>query len=117
MPRSPSSSALVQANAGQTLQDAIFDFQSVLTDGQRRELQNIKAVPDVDAVLVFTAQLDFRNMNRKGRSIASRLYTLLQSVRDFSAAVEPFTSSHPGIAALLWGSVQLTILVRSIFVT
>lgn len=108
---SPSTLALIESNGAQALWGAILDFQRTLTDDQRRELKSIKAVPDADAVLIFTAELDSLNRNRKGRSIASRLYSVLQSVRDFSAVVETFHSTHLGIAPLLWGSVKLTMLV------
>ena len=96
----------------QKLQEAIQDFQSILSEDQRQQLQRNEGVPDADAVLVFTAELDSRNRNRKGRSIASNLYSVLQSVRDFSAIVDTFVSSRPEIAALVWGSVKLTMLVR-----
>jgi hypothetical protein len=62
-------------------------------------------------VLVFTAQLD-SSQQRRGRSIATRLHSVLQSVREFSAVVDTFISSNPEIAALIWGSVKLTIQVR-----
>ncbi|KAH7010053.1 hypothetical protein EDB80DRAFT_714408 [Ilyonectria destructans] len=113
----PSSSVLVLATPGQTLQDAINDFQGILTVDQRRELQGVKTVPDADAVLVFTAQLDAKTSNRRGPSLASRVYSVLQSVRDFSAIVDTYVSSHPEIAALVWGSVRLTMLVVSNFVS
>ncbi|KAH8667894.1 hypothetical protein BGZ61DRAFT_498355 [Ilyonectria robusta] len=116
-PSQPSSSALVLATPGQTLQDAINDFQGILTVDQRRELQAIKTVPDADAVLVFTAELDAKTSKRRGPSLASRVYSVLQSVRDFSTIVDTYVSSHPEIAALVWGSVRLTMLVVSNFVS
>ncbi|KAL6816715.1 nucleoside phosphorylase domain-containing protein [Trichoderma sp. SZMC 28015] len=100
-----------KSNGAQTLRDSIFDFKRILTDDQQRELQGIKMVPDGIAALVFTAELDSLNRNRKGCSIASRLHSVLESVRDFSAAVEAVDSTHLGIAAILWGSVKLTMLV------
>ena len=93
------------------LNEAVDDFQSILTDDQRTALKKIKSIPDADAVLVFTAQLD-SSQNRRGRSIATRLHSVLQSVREFSAVIDTFVSSHPEIAALVWGSVKLTIQVR-----
>jgi len=102
----------VQATPAKPLEDAILAFQGILSDDQRRELHHNKNVPDVDAVLVFTAELDARNRGRKGRSIASNLYSVLQSVRDFSAIVDTFVASHPEVAALVWGCVKLTMLVR-----
>lgn len=94
------------------LNSALKDFQGILTEEERRKLGNIGGVPGADAVMIFTAQLDRANQSRKGRSIASRLYSVLQSVQAFSSVVETFVSSHPEIAALVWGSVKLTMLVR-----
>lgn len=104
---------VTSATTVQGLDDAVRGFQTILTDDQRRQLQSIKTVPDTDAVLVFTAQLDAQNTKRKGRSIATRLYTFLQCSRDFSAVLDTFVSSNPQIAALVWGSIKLTMLVRS----
>lgn len=94
------------------LDEAVWDFQKILTEEQLKTLKEIKSIPDADAVLVFTAQLD-GSQNRKGRSIATRLHPVLQSVRDFSAVIDTFVSSNPKIAALIWGSIKLTIQVRS----
>ncbi|KAK4164976.1 ankyrin repeat-containing protein [Cladorrhinum sp. PSN259] len=91
------------------LNDAVDDFQRILTDDQRTALQKIKSIPDADAVLVFTAELDYSRQDKKGRSIATRLHSVLQSVREFSAVIDTFVSSKPEIAALIWGSVKLTV--------
>ncbi|KAI3327718.1 hypothetical protein HD806DRAFT_531057 [Xylariaceae sp. AK1471] len=99
------------------LQDALNDFQSILTEDDIRELHKVKTLPDTDAVLIFTAQLDLRNRTRTGRSVASRLYSVLQSVRDFCSVVNSFVSSHPEIAALVWGSVKLTMLIATNFLS
>ncbi|RCI14837.1 hypothetical protein L249_6700 [Ophiocordyceps polyrhachis-furcata BCC 54312] len=106
-------SSMVHRSAGQTLNDAILDFQDILTPAERRHLRTMEAVPGHDAVLVFTAQLDLRNRNRRGPSIASRLYSILQSVRDFADVAENSgknTSWQPGTAARVWGIVKLTML-------
>jgi hypothetical protein len=108
----PSASALAPVATRRTLQDAIRDFQSVLNNDQRRKLQ-VKAVPDVDAVIIFTAQLDYCNRIRKGPSIASRLFSVLRSIRDFSAVVDTFVLSRLEVASLVWGIVKLTMLVSS----
>lgn len=95
------------------LNEAVDDFQKILTEDQRTALKKIKSIPDADAVLVFTAELDCSpSQQRKGRGIATRLHSVLQSVREFSAVIDTFVSSHPEIAALVWGSVKLTIQVR-----
>ncbi|KAH6725013.1 ankyrin repeat protein [Leptodontidium sp. MPI-SDFR-AT-0119] len=97
-----------------SLEIALSEFGSVLTDNERKQLQQIKGVPDAAAALVFTAKLDASNSTRRGKSIGARAYSMLQSIQQFSTIVETFVSSHPDIAALVWGSVKLTILIESI---
>lgn len=63
--------------------------------------------------MIFTAQLDHGNQSAGRPDFASRLSTVLQSVQAFSTVVETFVSSHPEIAALVWGSVKLTMLVSA----
>ena len=62
---------------------------------------------------MFTAELDAENAKRKTRSIASRLIKILGSIQQFSGVIGTLVSSHPAVAALLWGSVKLMLLVRS----
>ena len=95
------------------LAEAVDDFQTILTEDQRTALKKIKSIPDADAVLVFTAELDASQQHRR-RSIATRLHSVLASVQQFSAVIDTFVSSNPEIAALVWGSVKLTIQVRSL---
>jgi hypothetical protein len=95
-----------------SLQDAADDFQRALNTQQCKQLQNIQAVPNATSVLIFTAQLDARNRERKGSSIASRFHSILQSVRDFSAIIHDSTGRPPELSIHLWGSVKLTIIVR-----
>lgn len=95
----------------QDLQTAISGFESALTQDQRQELRRTKAVPDAASVLSFTAELDAQNRARRGSSIASRLYKLLESVREFANIVDTFVQSHPEVAALVWGTVKFTMLV------
>ncbi len=106
-----SQSSGVLLSPAKQLNEAVDDFQRILTEEQRTALKDIKSVPDADAVLVFTAQLD-SSPHRRGRSIATRLHSVLQSVREFSAVIDTFVSSNPEIAALIWGSVKVTIQVR-----
>ncbi|KAI3573042.1 ankyrin repeat protein [Fusarium oxysporum f. sp. albedinis] len=100
------------ASAGprKSLEDAIQDFQAILTDDQRQKLSSIGAIQDPDTAMIFTAQLDRDNQLKKGRGIACRLSSVLQSVQTFSTVVDTFVSSHPQIAALVWGSIKLAML-------
>jgi len=93
VPSSPS--ARLPANPARDLEAAVDEFRSILTADQRTSLERIIAVPDADAVLIFTAQLDHLSRSRKGRSIANRLHSVLQCAREFSAVVNDFVSSHP----------------------
>lgn len=99
------------------LREAVSSFRGVLTDEQQTELDRIKSVPDTQAALVFTAHLDSqrRVKNETERCIAPRLHSILQSVCNFSNVVGTFVSAHPEIAALVWGSVQLTMQVSNSF--
>lgn len=109
-----SSSKRIPARSGdalEPLEDAIKTFQSKLTPDQHAQLLAVKAIPDADAVMTFTAQLDATNRSRKGHSVASKVHAVLQSVRDFSSAVDTFIQSNPEIAALIWGSVKVTMMV------
>ncbi|KAG9237982.1 hypothetical protein BJ875DRAFT_480792 [Amylocarpus encephaloides] len=96
-----------------SLEIALSEFGSVLTDNERKQLKQIKGVPDASAALVFTAKLDASNSTRRGKSIGARAYSILQSIQQFSTIVDTFVSSHPDIAALVWGSVKLTVLIAA----
>ncbi|ERF71485.1 hypothetical protein EPUS_00474 [Endocarpon pusillum Z07020] len=60
-----------------SLQDAIREFQGVLSPDQSNQLQAINAVPDTAAVITFVAQLDEKNAQRRASGVATRLYTIL----------------------------------------
>jgi hypothetical protein len=108
----PSRSAVPVPNRGdEILQNAINSFRQVLTPEQLAEFNNIQSLPDTDAVLVFTAELDLRRQRQRGKSIASRLAPVLQAVHSFTGVIDTCVSSNPVIAALVWGSVKMTIQV------
>lgn len=101
----------VPKKGDQILQNAINSFRTVLTPEQLTEFDCIESVPETDAFLVFTAELDLRRQNKKGKSIASRLFPVLQAVHSFTSIIDTFISSNPTIAALVWGSVKMTMTV------
>ncbi|KAE9576603.1 hypothetical protein CGMCC3_g7353 [Colletotrichum fructicola] len=70
---------------------------------------------DAGQVIAFTAGLDVVDPNRRGRSIATRLHSILETVQRFSEVVGIYVSSHPEIAALVWGSVRLAFTVLANF--
>lgn len=99
------------ASSVDPLQHALREFQDTLNPENLSRLRLVNAKPDAAAVISFTAQLDDANAQRRSRCVASRLFTILESVQQFSGIVETFVSSNPSIAALVWGSVKLSILV------
>jgi hypothetical protein len=60
-----------------SLEIMFLEFGSVLTNDKRKQLQQIKGVPDASAILVFTAKLDILNSTRQGKSISARAYSIL----------------------------------------
>jgi hypothetical protein len=107
---SRSGAAPVQ-NPRKPLEDAILEFQSILDDKEKVRLKNLSQKPDANAVLTFTASLDRMNPNHRGRSIATRLYSFLQCIQQFTSTVDVFVQANPAIAALVWGSVRFTMTV------
>ncbi|KAI0440730.1 hypothetical protein F4803DRAFT_461004 [Xylaria telfairii] len=106
------------ANPTNSLQVALAEFQSILSVEDRQRLQTIKNKPEADAAIQFTATLGQENAaKRKGQSICSRLYSVLLSVQQFSNVVDTFVSANPSISALVWGSVKLTMLIVTNFLT
>ncbi|KAM3557837.1 hypothetical protein ARSEF4850_004902 [Beauveria asiatica] len=107
----PSTSTGTSPNPQASLQSAIEEFQSILTDEQRHKLRIIGTIRDAQSVMIFTAQLEHENRSAGRPGVSSRLSTVLQSVQAFSGVVGTFVSAHPEIAALVWGSVKLTMLI------
>lgn len=105
--------AMAHSNCDPTrgLQSVLHEFQSSLNDAERLRLSQIKETPNVDSAIQFTALLDRENTERKGASLATRVYAMLLSVQQFSGIVDTFISSNPSISALVWGSVKLTMMV------
>lgn len=109
-PRSPIPHTTTTTN---TLNDALQSFKDSSDVEQKTKLQAIKAIPDAQAVSEFTYQLDEENAKRKSRCVAARVSPLLESIQQFSGIVDTFVSSHPSVAALVWGSVKLVLQVCS----
>lgn len=97
-----------------SLAAALSEFQDSLTPPQKAQLLALSthSAPDANAVLVFTAEVDRTSQRRKSRCVASRLQNTLQFIQQFSGVVDTFVSADPSTAALAWGGVKVTILVR-----
>lgn len=93
------------------LEDAVKEFQTVLSPEEGRTFGALQAMQSSGSVLEFVADLDFKNKVRGGRGVAQRLHGVLESVQAFSGVVDTFVSSNPEIAALVWGSVKMAMQV------
>lgn len=92
------------------LERAIHEYETVLSDEDRKQLHS-QGSPDAMAAINLTAEIDRRCNNRRSQCIGPRLITFLESIQQFSQVVDTFVSSHPQLAALVWGGVKLALLV------
>ncbi|KAF5647479.1 hypothetical protein F52700_1339 [Fusarium sp. NRRL 52700] len=112
----PRSGHDVSAAPVRKLEATIAGFQAILTDEDRKKLQQLKTTShDSQSIITFTAELDLLDKNRRGKSVASRLASFLQTIEQFTPIVDTYIQSNPDIAALIWGSVKLTFLFLANF--
>lgn len=107
--------ALVLANAAPLkpeikLTQALHDYESILSDEDRRQLRS-QGLPDATAAINLTTLIDRKCSSRRSQCMGPRLITFLESIQQFSQVVDVFVSSHPEVAALVWGGVKLALLV------
>ena len=98
------------SNPGVTLVQALYDFETILSDEDKTQLHS-QGAPDVMAALNLATTIDAKNTSHRRQCMGPRLITFLESVQQFSSIVDTFISSHPEIAALVWGGLKLTLLV------
>lgn len=107
--------ALALAQAGPLkpeieLAQALDDYERILSVQDRKKLHAEKA-PDTMAVINFTTLIDRECDIRRHQYMGPRLITILESIQQFSGVADTFVSSHPEIAALVWGGVKLALKV------
>ncbi|KAL8732018.1 MAG: hypothetical protein Q9181_004084 [Wetmoreana brouardii] len=95
------------------LAQALDDYGKILSDEERRQLYD-QGPPDAMAAINFTTLLDRDRSNRSRQCMGPRLITFLESVQHFSGVADTFVSSHPELAALVWGGVKVALLARYI---
>lgn len=93
-----------------SLVQALNDYETILSDEDKIRLHS-QGVPDVMAALNFATTIDTKNASHRRQCMGPRLITFLESVQQFSSTVDTFVSSHPEIAALVWGGLKLALLV------
>ncbi|KAI6775956.1 hypothetical protein HG530_002714 [Fusarium avenaceum] len=98
------------------LENTIACFQAILSDDERIQLQQLKRTShDAQSIITFTAELDRLDGKRRGRSVASRLASFLQTVEQFTPIIDTYVQSNPDITALIWGSIKLTFMFLANF--
>ncbi|KAF4958429.1 hypothetical protein FGADI_2351 [Fusarium gaditjirri] len=106
----------VSAAPVRELERTIAGFQAILTDQDRKKLQQLKTTShDSQSIITFTAELDLLDKNRRGKSVASRLASFLQTIEQFTPVVDTYIQSNPDLSALIWGSVKLTFMFLANF--
>ena len=98
------------SNPGVTLVQALNDYEAILSDEDKTQLHS-QGAPDVMAALNLATAIDAKITNHRRQCMGPRLITFLESVQRFSSVIDTFVSSHPNIAALVWGGLKLTLLV------
>lgn len=104
---------LLRADPTISLNQALKEFDSSLSEDERRRYHSHCSRPDAQTVLNFVSEIDANNRGRGGRCAATRLVTFLNATQRFVVIIDTFVSSNPKIAALIWGGVKTTILVAS----
>lgn len=90
---------------------ALSKFQLMLSPEQAAQLSLFSSTPPTaDDVVQLTNQIIEFNKNRKSNILAGRFYGLLSSVQQYYSIVDICAGPNQ-IAALVWGSVKLVILV------
>lgn len=92
------------------LAQALHDYEITLTDEERSQF-HAQGSPRAEDAINLTAFIDQKSKDGRRYCMGPRLITFLESVQQFSAIVETFVTSHPEVAALVWGGVKLTLLV------
>lgn len=73
--------------------------------------------PNAQSIIDLTSAIDGKGKKRRLRRWASSFVPFLESVQRYSLAVEVIISSNPRIAALVWGSLKIVIIVCVPFAT
>ncbi|KAF9768249.1 hypothetical protein IL306_014477 [Fusarium sp. DS 682] len=104
----PRAGQAVSAAAVKELKGTIAGFQAILIDEDRKELQRLKTTShDPQSIITFTAELDRLDKNRRGKSVASRLASFLQTIEQFTPIVDTYIQSNSDITALIWVKAQI----------
>lgn len=95
------------------LKTALVAFENALSPNQKAQLLSFPSTLGSSEVLAFTNHLYDADATRQSRCIANKLSGFLESVMQFSSAIDTFAQVEQRISSLVWGSVKVVMLVRS----
>lgn len=95
------------------LKTALVAFENALSPNQKAQLLSFPSTLAPSEVLAFTNHLYDADATRQSRCIANKLGGFLESVMQFSSAIDTFAQVEQRISSLVWGSVKVVMLVRS----
>jgi hypothetical protein len=96
------------------LKTALVAFENALSPNQKAQLLSFPStLGGSSEVLAFTNHLYDADATRQSRCIANKLSGFLESVMQFSSAIDTFAQVEQRISSLVWGSVKVVMLVRS----
>ena len=95
------------------LATALAEFRQILSSDQTAQLSSFSSkTPTADDIVQLTDDIMKANAGRKSRILASRAQGLLCSVQQYCTIVDMCAGPNQ-IAALVWGSIKLVLLVRN----
>jgi predicted metal-binding protein len=95
------------------LATAVAEFRQILSSDQTAQLSSFSSdTPTADDIVQLTDDIMKANAGRKSRILASRVQELLRSVQQYCTIVDTYAGPNQ-IAALVWGSIKLVLLVRN----
>jgi hypothetical protein len=103
------------ADTSSPLKTALDAFENALSPNQKAQLLSFSSILGSSEVLAFTKQLYDADDARQSRRIADKLSGFLESVMQFSSAIDTFVQVEQNISSLVWGSVKVVMLVCSFF--
>lgn len=99
------------------LDTALDEFRQNLSPEQKTEFESTaNQVPTAEAVLLLTDDIKKKNSTRKSHVLADRMRPVLESAQQYSTIVDTASSANP-IAALVWSSIKIVVLVMTLSVS
>ena len=90
---------------------ALDEYHQILSSEQKIEFESAaNQVPTAEAVLLLTEEINAKSSTRKSRVLEGRMRPVLEAVQQYSTIVDTASSAHP-IAALVWSSIKIVVLV------